>query len=126
MNSLIEEYKSRLRELLEGLRRELHGVRTNRPHPGLVEDIKVDYYGRTLPIKQLGSVAVVPPREIQIHVWDANATASVAKALEGAPLGLSVHGEGSIVRVYLPELSEERRRELIFYRQRRHWDDGAD
>jgi ribosome recycling factor len=115
MTSLIEEYKGRLKELMEGFKRELQGVRTNRPHPGLVEDLKVDYYGQTLPVKQLGSVSVVPPREIQIHVWDGNAAASVAKALEGAALGFSVSAEGNIVRIHLPELSAERRKELVRY-----------
>lgn len=115
MNSLVEEYKNHLKTLLEGLKRELQGVRTNRPHAGLVENIKVDYYGQTLPVKQLGSVGVVPPREIHINVWDANAVASVAKALEGTSLGLSVQREGNVVRAYLPELSVERRQEFIKY-----------
>ncbi len=115
MTPLIEEYKNHLKALKEGLARELQGVRTNRPHPGLVEDIKVDYYGQSLPVKQLGSVSVAPPREIQVHVWDAAAAAAVAKALAGAGAGFSVSGEGNIVRVHLPELSEERRKEMVRY-----------
>ncbi|MFH1193192.1 MAG: ribosome-recycling factor [Candidatus Jorgensenbacteria bacterium] len=115
MNSIVEEYKSHLKVLAENLKRELQGVRTNRPHPGLVEDIKVDYYGQSLPVKQLGSVSVAPPREIQVHVWDAAAAAAVAKALAGAGAGFSVSGDGNIVRVHLPELSEERRKELVRY-----------
>jgi ribosome recycling factor len=66
-------------------------------------------------VKQLGSVGIVPPREIIVNVWDANAVASVAKALEGASLGLSVQTEGNVVRAHLPELSAERRQEFIKY-----------
>lgn len=115
MTPLVEEYKNHLKTLKETLARELQGVRTNRPHPGLIEDIKVDYYGQSLPVKQLGSVSVSPPREIQVHVWDAAAAAAVTKALAGAGAGFSVSGEGNIVRVHLPELSEERRKEMIRY-----------
>lgn len=113
--TIIEEYKNHLRALVEEFKKELQGVRTNRPHPGLVENVKVDYYGQQLPVRQLGTVSVVPPREIQVHVWDAAAGAAVAKALSSAGAGFSVSGEGNIVRVHLPELSDERRKELVRY-----------
>ncbi len=92
---------------------EVAGIRGNRPTTKLVEDIKVDYFGQKLPIKQLGSISVVLPREIQISVWDGGAVAAVAKAIESASIGINPSVQGNLIRVNLPPLSEERRKELI-------------
>jgi len=110
---ILEKFKQKLKEIVELLKTELSGVRTNRPSAGLLEDIKVEYYGQTLPIKQLGTVGITPPREIHVQVWDKSAVQHIAKAIESSSLGLSTTAEGSIVRVFLPELSEERREEFI-------------
>lgn len=111
----LQNFNEQLKGFLEGVRRELSSVRTNRPHPGLVEDVKVNHYGGTFPLRQLGSVNVMPPREIRIEVWDASAVPAVAKAVETSALGLTANVDGNVIRIFLPELSDERRRELVKY-----------
>ncbi len=112
MDTILKELESCLNQAVEHLKAELQGVRGNRPSVGLLEDIKVDYYGQALPLKQLGSLAIRPPRDIEINVWDKGAVGAVAKAVEAAKAGFSVANEGNIVRVSLPPLTNERRAEL--------------
>ncbi len=92
---------------------ELSGIRSNRPSPKMIEDIQVEYFGAFMPIKQLGSIAVVPPRELIVNVWDKGAAPAVGKAIEDANLGVSVSNQGLAIRVSLPPLSTERRAELV-------------
>ncbi len=108
----MEVFKAHAGRICDTLRRELGGIRAGRPSASLVEDIKVSYYNQLLPMKQLGSIGIAPPREIHIQVWDQGALPSVAKAIESSSLGLTANVEGSIIRIYLPELSAERREEL--------------
>ena len=113
MSQPVEAFKEHAAHLFDDLKRELVGIRTNRPSAGLVEDLKVSYYGELLPMKQVASITVVPPREIDIQVWDKEAVSGVLKAIEASSLGLTAKAEGNVVRLYLPELSEERRAELV-------------
>lgn len=113
MDIVIEDFKKRLQGIEEALKKELASLRSNRPTPALVEDIKVSYYDQLLPIKQLGSISVVPPREIDIHVWDKEAVNGIVKAIEAVGYGFSARNEGNLIRIHLPELSGERRKELI-------------
>lgn len=112
---ILNEFKLTLAKLLEEVKAGMGSVRTNRPHPGLVEDIKVTHYGGVFPIKQLGSVGVLPPREIRVEAWDASAVPAIAKAIESSALGLTANVEGNVLRIFLPELSDERRKELTKY-----------
>lgn len=111
--AIVEEFKSEIEKVLSDLKRELAGIRTNRPSASLLEDLKVDYYGQVLPLKQIGSIGVTPPRELHVQVWDKEAVASVVKAIEASALGLTPNVEGNTIRIYLPELSEERRAEFV-------------
>lgn len=110
---LIEEFKKSAGETLGRLKRELSGLRTNRPTPALLEDLRVEYYGKILPLNQVGSLSIEPPRDIIIHVWDKTVIPEAIKAIEASALGLSLAPQGNIIRVHLPELSEERRAEII-------------
>jgi len=110
---MIEEFKTQAEEVVQTFKKEIAGIRTNRPSPGLIEDIKVSYYGQFVPIKHVGSVGVTPPRELHVQVWDSSAVGLVSKAIESSQLGLSPQVEGNTVRVFLPELSKERRDEFI-------------
>jgi ribosome recycling factor len=107
-----DEFKTGAQAIITKLKEELASIRANRPTPALVENIQVDYYNQKTPIQQLGSITTSPPREIQIHVWDKSAVEAVAKAIETSPLNLSASAEGGIIRIHLPELSQERRAEL--------------
>jgi ribosome recycling factor len=109
---LIKELKTRTGKTLEHLRGTYAGVRTGRAHPALVEDIKVDYFGSALPLKQLGTVNIPEPRQIVITVWDKGALKAVEKALQASPLGINPRPDGETIRLTLPELTRERRTEL--------------
>ncbi|MBM3281494.1 MAG: ribosome recycling factor [Candidatus Harrisonbacteria bacterium] len=109
----IKKIKEEVSKVVEHLKGEFGGVRSNRPSTKLVEDIQVEYFGQRMPIKALGSISIVPPREIQISVWDAGAANDVAKAIENAGIGVNPSVAGASIRINLPALSEERRKELI-------------
>lgn len=113
MEKDIKNLEEELKKIIESFKSELGGIRTNRPTTKLIEDIKVDYFDQKVPIKQIGSIGIVPPREIQISVWDKAAVSRVSKAIEEANIGVTPNVQGNTVRIILPPLSEERRGELI-------------
>lgn len=108
----LKEAEKEFNRFLDSFKEELAIFRTNRPTTKLVENIKVDYFGQFLPVKQLGSLSIELPFDIVVAVWDKNAAAPVAKAVKDANLGLDVSDQGNIVRVKLPSLTAERRDEL--------------
>ena len=108
----LEELQQKFDKLLTQLKDELSAIRTNRPTPRLIEDIRAEYADESLPIKQLGSIAVDPPRNLLITPWDKNAIPAIAKSIEDAKLGVTASIQGSVVRVTLPELTDERKEEL--------------
>ena len=110
---ILEEFKLQAERVLADFKKELSGVRTGRPNSALVEDLKVNYYNQTVPLKQVGSISVAPPRTIQIQAWDREAVPGIVKAIEASSLNLSANVDGNIVRINLPELSAERREELV-------------
>lgn len=132
-NLLLDEFKQKSGAIAGSFRKEIAAIRSNRPHPAVVENIKVNCYEQTMPLKQVGTTTVEPPRELRVQVWDKSILPNVLKAIESSNVG-SVTVEGDMVRIFLPELSEERRQELIKrvrqiaekYRiQVRHERDGA-
>ena len=104
--------ESQLRAAVEKLREELKMIRGNRPSMDLVEGILVNYYEQETPIKQLGSLSILPPRSIQVSVWDKNAVGPIMKAIEKAKIGLSVSNDGNNIIATLSPLVAERREEL--------------
>ncbi|MBI1839103.1 MAG: ribosome recycling factor [Candidatus Colwellbacteria bacterium] len=108
----LKELKTKFESITASLREELGAIRSNRPTPKLVENIKVNYLEQNLTVKQLGGISIELPRDIVITPWDRSCLASVVKAIEAANLGVSVIGQGDSVRVKLPELTNERRNEL--------------
>jgi len=112
MTDILEDFKTRSQHIVVSLKRELSSIRTNRPIPVLVESLKVEYYGKLLPISNVGSIGVEPPRDITIQVWDKAVIQQVVKVIETSSLGFSVSVQGNVIRVHLPELSEERRKEI--------------
>lgn len=110
------EYLEQLEEKFERLtgkfKEELAAIHTNRPTPKLIEDINVDYLEQLIPIKQLGSIAVELPRNLLVTPWDKESIQSIAKGIEDARLGVTSSVQGNIIRVTLPELTDERREEL--------------
>jgi ribosome recycling factor len=113
MEQILKDFTVALSACMSNLTGELGGVRTSRPSPSLVEDIKIEYFGQQVPIKQLGNISIIPPREMAINLWDASGLQIVAKALEDAKRGFGVSVRGTAVVVTLPPLSQDRREELI-------------
>lgn len=112
-DQLIKDLEQNAKASVDSLKTELAGIRTNRPNAKLVEDIKVDYLGQQLTIKQLGSIFVAPPREIDISVWDKSALSAIAKAIETSGRGLTANTDGNLIRINLPALTDERRQEFV-------------
>ncbi len=113
MDQILKEIEKSVAGALSFMGGELAGVRTSRPTAALVEDIKIEYFDQRVPVKQLGSLSIVPPREMVISLWDPSGLAVVAKALEDAKRGFGVSVRGNAVVVTLPPLSQDRREELI-------------
>ena len=109
----LKEFTEKTREILAWMQEEFSHIRSNRPTPKLIEHIAVAYGGAELQVNQLGSISVNPPRDLFISPWDRQAGPAIAKAIEAANLGLSVGTDANGVRVTLPQLSEERRGELV-------------
>lgn len=111
-DELLLDAEERMEKALAALERDYGKLRTGRATTGLVEDIKVDYYGTPTPIKQLASVAVPDSRTVTIQPWDRGAFASVEKAILKSDLGLTPVNDGKIIRISIPPLTEDRRKEL--------------
>ncbi len=112
---IIDEFRVQFDQIFQNLKKELSGVRTNRPSAALVEDLKVDYYNQNLPLKAVASVSILPPRGIQIQAWDKEAVPAIVKAIETSALNLTANQDDNVIRINLPELSSERREELVRY-----------
>jgi len=108
----LDDIKGRMQKSIASLREELVGLRTGRASASLLEPVMVDAYGSKMPLNQLATVTVPEPRLLSVQVWDRSMTNAVEKAIRSSGLGLNPMGEGSVIRVPLPELNEERRREL--------------
>ncbi|MBI2033807.1 MAG: ribosome-recycling factor [Candidatus Liptonbacteria bacterium] len=108
----IKELEAELKSVVQRFREEVRVLRGSRLSTEPVENIKVNYYDEWLTIKELGTLTVVPPREIDIKVWDKTAAPLILKALEDSKSGLTVQSEGDLIRTFLPVLTKERREEL--------------
>ncbi len=104
--------KERMQKSIASLRDELSGLRTGRASASLLEPVTVDAYGSRMALSQLATVTVPEPRMLSVQVWDRQLANAVEKAIRDSGLGLNPVGEGGVIRVPLPELNEERRREL--------------
>ena len=109
----LKEFQNQINALLSSLKEAISILRTNRPSPRIVENIYVNYMDQNMQIKQLGSITVEMPRDIIITLWDKSLVPLVTKAIETANLGLSVSAGENMVRAKLPELTTERRDEII-------------
>src|ERR1039457_3146603 len=98
---------------IEALRREFQKVRTGRANTGLLDEIKVDYYGTPTPINQLATLAVPEPRTITLQPWEAKLISAIEKAIMNANLGLTPSNDGRVIRLNLPSLTEERRKDIV-------------
>ena len=108
----LENLRTRMQKSVESMKGDLAGLRTGRASASLLEPIQVDAYGSLMPLNQVATVSVPEPRMLSVQVWDRSMASAVEKAIRESSLGLNPMAEGQIIRVPLPELNEERRREL--------------
>jgi len=108
----IDEMKTRMNKSIASLREELTGLRTGRASASLLEPVMVEAYGTKMPLQQVATVTVPEARLLSVQVWDRSMAQAVDKAIRNSGLGLNPSTEGATIRVPLPELNEERRREL--------------
>lgn len=109
----IAELRRRMDGALKSLHHEFSGLRTGRASASLLDTIVVEAYGSTMPLSQVGNVSVPEPRLLTVSVWDKGMVKAVEKAIQNAGLGLNPMSDGQLVRVPLPEMSEERRKEMV-------------
>ncbi len=108
-----KNYEEKMDKSIEVLRREFLGLRTGRASPSLLEPVSVEAYGGKVPINQVGNISVPESRLVTVQVWDETLIQAVEKAIRNSDLGLNPMIEGNIIRVPIPELSEERRLEIV-------------
>jgi ribosome recycling factor len=113
VNEIINDMKRDMVKSVESMRQSLMKVRTGRASIGILDGIMVDYYGTPTPLNQLATLAAPEPRLITIQPWDKGALVSIEKAILKSDLGLTPNNDGKIIRVPIPPLNEERRRDLV-------------
>ena len=112
IDDVLADAKDRMGKAVEALRKELATIRTGRAHPGLIEHLRVDYYGAPTPLNQLATINVPEPRLLTIQPWDQQSLGAIEKAILKSDLGLNPSNDGTIIRLVIPQLTEERRKEL--------------
>ena len=109
----LDDLERRMNGAVESLRHEFSGLRTGRASAGLLEPIVVDVYGAQMPLNQVGTISVPEPRMLTVQVWDKTAVSAVDKAIRASGLGLNPAADGQLIRIPIPELTEERRDEMV-------------
>jgi len=112
MQAVIKEVEAKMQGALDVLGREFAGVRTGRATTGLLEGIRVDYYGTPTPVPQVASLSVPDPKTLLIQPWDASLLPAIEKAIMKSDLGLTPANDGKVIRLVMPPLNEERRKQL--------------
>lgn len=108
----IDDIERRMGKAVEVLKHEFTGLRTGRATISMLDPVRVDVYGSSMPINQVGTVSVPEPRMISVQVWDKANVKAVEKAITASGLGLNPQADGTLVRIPIPELNEQRRKEL--------------
>jgi len=116
---ILSEAEEKMRRVIDNLRKELSSIRTGRASPALVERIHVDYYGAPTPLNQLANVSTPEPRLLVIQPWERSLIPAIEKAILKSDLGLTPTNDGRLIRLAIPQLTEERRRDLVKVVRRR-------
>jgi ribosome recycling factor len=113
MDERLNVYEEKMTKTLESLDREYASIRAGRANPHLLDKITVDYYGSPTPLQQVGNISVPEARMIQIQPWESSLIKAIEKAILGSDLGITPSNDGKVIRLVFPELTEERRKELV-------------
>lgn len=112
VDTVLKDTKPKMEAVIEDLKRKLGNVRTGRATVGLLDSVVVDYYGSPTPLSQMASIAVPEPQMLTVQPWDISQLGAVEKAIIGANLGINPSNDGKIIRLPIPALNEERRKQL--------------
>jgi ribosome recycling factor len=113
LDEVFKELRAGIEKAIDALKRDLAKVRTGRAHAGMLDGVRVDYYGVATPITQMANVAVPEPRLITIKPWEKGQTKAIDKALRDANLGVNPQVDGELIRIPIPALTEDRRKEMV-------------
>ena len=113
MDERVQKYEQKMTKTLNGFEEELTTIRAGRANPHILDKITVDYYGSPTPLQQVANITVPEARMIQIQPWESSLIKSIEKAILTSDLGLNPSNDGKLIRLVLPELTEERRKELV-------------
>jgi len=113
LKEVYKETEGRMKGAVQSLEEDLAGIRTGRAHPGLVERLQIEYYGSPTPLVQLATITVPEPRSLLIRPFDATTLKAIEKGIQASDLGLTPNNDGKSIRLNLPPLTEERRRDLV-------------
>ena len=123
MSSNTKVYEEKMKSSVEHLGRELAAVRAGRANPAVLDKVTVDYYGAPTPIQQVASISVPDPRSLMIQPWDASVLKGIEKAIQESDLGINPQNDGKSIRLAFPQLTEERRKDLV--KQIRKYTEGG-
>ena len=113
MQNMKDDLVKRMEGAIKSLYHDLKGLRTGRASPSLLDSVVVEAYGDRMPIAQLANVTVQDPKLLSVQVWDATVVKAIEKAINAADLGVTASADGQLIRVPIPQLNEERRREMV-------------
>jgi ribosome recycling factor len=113
LKEIYSETEIRMKNAIQALEEDLSGIRTGRAHPGLVERLPIEYYGVSTPLIQLASISVPEPRSLLIKPFDASSLKAIERGIQASDLGLNPNNDGKSIRLNLPPLTEQRRRDLV-------------
>jgi ribosome recycling factor len=113
IDEVLDDVRQRMAKSVEVLQEDLMSIRTGRASPALVEKLPVEYYGTMTPLIQMASIAVPEPRLLVIKPWDPSALGAIERAIQKSDLGLTPMNDGKLIRLNIPRLTEERRRDLV-------------
>ena len=109
----MDDFKKELENIFDHLKGEMLSLRTGRATPALIEDLEVEYYGSRTPLKAIAAISAPEPRQLAIQPWDKQAIPDIERALQASSLGLNPIAEGNMIRISIPPLTEERRKEMV-------------
>jgi len=113
LDEVLKELRTGIEKAIEALRRDLSKVRTGRAHAGMLDSIRVDYYGTPTPLQQMANISVPEPRLITIKAWEKGQTKAIEKALRDSDLNINPQVDGELIRIPIPALTEDRRKEMV-------------
>lgn len=113
MDERVQIYDTKMTKSYNNLLSEFGAIRAGRANPHVLDRITVDYYGAPTPLQQVGNITIPEPRMIQIQPWDASLVKAICKAIQVSDLGINPNTDGKVIRLVFPELTEERRKELV-------------